>query len=212
MATATTADRPPRRRSSIPAELNPGTWWSRSKQGANPSGTCSPANRGSIRRKTGDYRLRGCAHAIVRSGKSLSDLFPVAVRSGERFEAEWSGCWRSPPERSSSKRVGRTEAGDWRSKITPQAVVASALGWICAGHSDRAAGDRQAAERYAAKMLYIAARRRCARIAGTVGRLGSDRRSVVVHPSSTPVIESKTMQTAEEPNATTINTTAAAEV
>jgi hypothetical protein len=51
------------------------------------------------------------------------------------------------------------EAGGWRGQITPQQAVGSCLGWVGRGVPIIMAGTHARAGKYAARLLYTAARR-----------------------------------------------------
>ncbi len=110
---------------------------------------------------SGDYSLLGLKSVVTIERKSLSDLLGCIGQERERFEREIQRLLAYPSRCIIVEADwADLERGDWRSKITPAAAVGSCLGWAAAGVPIILAGDRERAGRYAAKFLYIAARRR----------------------------------------------------
>lgn len=115
--------------------------------------------RGSL--TTGDYSVVGLEDVIAIERKSLSDLVACCGVERDRFERELRRLLAYPVrvvivEASWSD----LKAGDWRSKITPQAVMSSIAGWCAMGIPFLLCGDRAEAEACCARTLFIAARRR----------------------------------------------------
>ena len=54
----------------------------------------------------------------------------------------------------------RIEQGEWRSQLKPSHVIGSLLGWVAMGLPVVMAGDHDRAGRFAARLLFTAARRR----------------------------------------------------
>ena len=52
------------------------------------------------------------------------------------------------------------EMGQWRGKVTPNAVLGSLMGWIAAGLPVVLVDDHASAGRYVSRLLFIAANRR----------------------------------------------------
>lgn len=111
--------------------------------------------------QTGDYSVRGLESVIAIERKSLSDLVSCCAAERIRFEAELQRLLayqtRAVVVEASWQDL---EAGGWRSKISPESVVGSVLAWIGSGVPFILAGDRVRAQRYTARLLFIAARRR----------------------------------------------------
>jgi len=111
---------------------------------------------------TGDYSVKGLTDFVAIERKSLLDFLACVGRERERFDREMQRLL------GYETRVLIIEAtwtqlinGDWRrSKVTPQAAVGSALGWIAKGIPVILAGERFSADQFCARMLFIAARRR----------------------------------------------------
>lgn len=109
---------------------------------------------------TGDYSIVGLEDRITVERKSLSDLIGCCGVERERFQREVERL-RSYETRCVIVEASwdDLEAGDWKSKIGAQAVVGSVLGWVASGVPFVMAGDRERAQGYCAKILYLAARR-----------------------------------------------------
>lgn len=115
--------------------------------------------RGSL--QTGDYALKGGEAWTAIERKSLPDLMGCIGGERERFEREMQrmlayetraviveGSWRD------------IESGNYRAKVSPAAAIGSLLGWIAQGVPVIMAGDRERAQKFAGRLLFIAARRR----------------------------------------------------
>src|SRR5882672_7249154 len=105
---------------------------------------------------TGDYSLVGFEHAphgVAIERKSLSDFIACVGRERERFDRE---CQRLLAYECKAIVVEATwqqiEQGDYRAKITPQAALGSALGWIAMGIPIIMARDHVSAGRYVSRM------------------------------------------------------------
>jgi DNA excision repair protein ERCC-4 len=112
-------------------------------------------------RDTGDYGLAACPDYVAIERKSLGDLIACCTSERERFERELvrlraypirflivESCWQE------------IERGDWRSKTTPSVIIGSLLAWQCDGLPVLLAGSHSQAAKYAARILFTAARRR----------------------------------------------------
>jgi DNA excision repair protein ERCC-4 len=115
--------------------------------------------RGSL--ATGDYSVRGLEGVCAVERKSLPDLIMCVGRERERFDRE---CQRllAYPCRAIVVEASWLElqAGSWRSHVKPEAALGSVLGWIAMGLPIIMAGNHQQAAKFAARILFIAARRR----------------------------------------------------
>ena len=109
----------------------------------------------------GDYSVAGLESIVAIERKSLSDLIGCIGGERERFERELHRL-AAYPARAVIVEASWSdlEAGEWRSQVTPVAVIGSVLGWISQGVPFVLAGNRERAELFAARMLFIAARRR----------------------------------------------------
>jgi len=109
---------------------------------------------------TGDYSINGLTDRIAVERKSLADLIGCCGVERERFQREIE---RLRAYETCCVIVEASwddlESAKWKSQIGAQAVVASVLGWIAFGAPFVMAGDRERAQAYCAKFLYIAARR-----------------------------------------------------
>jgi DNA excision repair protein ERCC-4 len=110
---------------------------------------------------TADYSVRGLEPHIAIERKSLDDLLGCIGGGRPRFERELRRLL-GYDVRAVVVEAGWTdlEAGEWRSKVTPAAAVASVLGWTSWGIPFILAGDRGRAEKYTARILYLSARRK----------------------------------------------------
>lgn len=110
---------------------------------------------------TGDYSVRGLEQVIRIERKSLPDLVACVGRERERFDREVQRLLSYPVRVLLVEATWQDiERGDWRGKVTPAAVEGSLLGWIAAGLSVELVGDHHRAGRFAARILYITAKRR----------------------------------------------------
>jgi DNA excision repair protein ERCC-4 len=109
----------------------------------------------------GDYSAVGLESVVTIERKSLPDYLGCCGVERLRFDAEMLRMLGYPVRAVIIEASwADLERGNWRSRITPQSVVASTLGWIASGVPFILASDRETAQRYAVKLLYIAARRR----------------------------------------------------
>jgi ERCC4-type nuclease len=110
---------------------------------------------------TGDYSVFGLEHLIAIERKSLPDLLACVGKERGRFEREVQRLLAFPVRalvvQSSWAEI---EMGQWRTKVTPQSVTGSLLGWMAAGLPVLMAGDHARAGRHVSKLLFLAARRR----------------------------------------------------
>ena len=110
---------------------------------------------------TGDYSLVGLQDHVAIERKSLPDLLGCIGRDRERFEREAQRLKAYPVRCLVVESTWpELEAGEWRSKVKPAAVVGSVLAWIAGGLPVVMAGDHERAGRYVARLLYLTARRR----------------------------------------------------
>ncbi len=110
---------------------------------------------------TGDYSVRGLEHVVSIERKSLPDFLGCVGTERERFDREVMRMLAFDVKALVIEATWQDlEAGEWRSKITPQAAIGSALGWIAAGLPIVMATDHQRAGRYVSRLLFTAARRR----------------------------------------------------
>lgn len=110
---------------------------------------------------TGDYSLKGLESIVSIERKSLGDLLSCVGNQRERFDREVQRLLAFPTRCLVVESTwAEIEAGQWRSRVTPNAALGSLLGWVAAGLPVVMAGDHERAGRYVSRILYIAARRR----------------------------------------------------
>ncbi|HPM84555.1 MAG TPA: hypothetical protein PLF81_27810 [Candidatus Anammoximicrobium sp.] len=110
---------------------------------------------------TGDYSVVGLESVVALERKSLPDLLCCVGRQRERFDREVMRLLAYPTRALLVEASwADIEQGEWRSEVTTQAALGSLLGWIASGLPVVMAGDHRRAGRYAARILYTAARRR----------------------------------------------------
>ena len=149
------------RRSALPAELHPEAVTVIVDSREQHPLTLAPLRivRGTL--ATGDYSVVGLEGVIAVERKSLTDLICCVGGERERFEREIHRLLAYPVRAIVVEATwAHLEGGGWRSHVTPQAAVGSVLGWIAAGVPVVMAGDHLHADRYVARLLFIAARRR----------------------------------------------------
>lgn len=110
---------------------------------------------------TGDYSVAGLEHVVALERKSLDDLLACCGRERERFEREVQRLLAYPVRTLIVESTWTAiEAGVWRSALKPQHVIGSLLGWMATGLPVLMAENHERAGRYAARILFTAARRR----------------------------------------------------
>jgi ERCC4-type nuclease len=110
---------------------------------------------------TGDYSVRGLEHVVAVERKSLPDLVSCVGGQRGRFDQEVQRLLIYPVRALVVEASWfEIEEGGWRSKVPPQAVLGSLLGWIAMGLPVVMAEDHERAGRYVSRLLQISARRR----------------------------------------------------
>jgi ERCC4-type nuclease len=110
---------------------------------------------------TGDYSVVGLESVIALERKSLADLVACVGRERERFDREVQRLLAYPVRAIVVEACwGETELGQWRGKVTPNAVLGSLMGWTAAGLPVVLIDDHSSAGRYISRLLFIAANRR----------------------------------------------------
>lgn len=110
---------------------------------------------------TGDYSIVGLENVVALERKSLDDLIACVGVERERFDREVVRLLAYPTRALIVEATwSDIEAGGWRSKVKPQAALGSLLGWIAAGLPVVMAGDHERAGKFAARILFTAAKRR----------------------------------------------------
>ena len=117
--------------------------------------------------QTGDYGLRDLPDLIRLERKSLADFVACCGRDRPRFQAEIERLRGFPVKAVIVEATwADLEAGEWRSQISPASMLGSTLGWICSGIPFVLAGNREKASQYAARILFITARREWKKLRG----------------------------------------------
>jgi len=110
---------------------------------------------------TGDYTVQGLEDIVSIERKSLPDLLMCVGRERVRFDKEMQRILAYPVRALVVESTWEEiERGEWRSKVSPAAVIGSLLGWQAKGVPVLLAGDHERAGRFVSRMLFIAARRR----------------------------------------------------
>lgn len=110
---------------------------------------------------TADYSVLGLEHHIAVERKSLADLLGCIGGGRERFERELQRLLAYPSRALIIESTwAEIERGDWRQKVDKNAALGSLIGWIAMGVPVVMAGSRDGAQNFAARFLFIAARRR----------------------------------------------------
>ena len=117
---------------------------------------------------TGDYSVAGMESVVALERKSLPDLIACVGRERERFDREVQRLLAYPVRALVVEACwAEIEMGQYRSKVTSQAVIGSMMGWLAMGLPVLCVDDHAAAGRYVSRLLFIAARR-CWREARTL--------------------------------------------
>jgi DNA excision repair protein ERCC-4 len=110
---------------------------------------------------TGDYSVLGLTNEIAIERKSLDDLCMCVGRERDRFDRECKRLLGYPTRAIVVEATWlQIQGGGWRSRVTPEAVFGSLLGWIAQGVPVVMAGNHDQAGKFVSRMLFIAARRR----------------------------------------------------
>ena len=123
---------------------------------------------------TGDYSIAGLEREIAIERKSLPDLLGCIGGARKRFEEELERLQAYPTRcvivecTYTDLEIGSWQLGmgDVRSKVDPKAALGSVLGWIAAGIPFLFCGDADGASIAAARLMFIAARRRFTELGG----------------------------------------------
>ena len=123
---------------------------------------------------TGDYALAAAPSIAVVERKSLPDLIACCGQERERFQREVDRLMAFPARLLIVEADWETiESGLWRGKVSAASVVGSLLGWQAQGLPVLLAGNHERAGRFAARFLYIAARREWRRLRAMVDGMQS---------------------------------------
>ena len=110
---------------------------------------------------TGDYSVQGLEDIVAVERKSLADLVACTGVERVRFGREVKRLLAYPVRALVVEATWEeVEAGRWRSRTRPNAVIGSLLGWMVGGLPVILAGDHQRAGLFASRLLFLAARRR----------------------------------------------------
>ncbi len=110
---------------------------------------------------TADYSILGLEHQIAVERKSLADLLGCIGGGRDRFERELQRLLAYPSRALIIESTwAEIERGDWRQQVDKNAAMGSLIGWCAMGIPVIMAGNRELAEHFAARFLFIAARRR----------------------------------------------------
>lgn len=109
--------------------------------------------------QSGDYSYRGGENICRIERKSLEDLIACVGRERERFEREIERLLAFPCRALIVEGSWQDiERGEWRSQVHPKAAVNSLLSWTARGLPCVLPGNRQLAEEYARRIIYMSAR------------------------------------------------------
>ena len=108
-----------------------------------------------------DYSVRGLESQIAIKAKTLDELVCCCGADRHTFEHALMSMLAYPCRAVIVEASwAELELGEWRYAMKPAAVVSSILAWIGAGVPFILAGNRERAQTYTSKLLYLAARRR----------------------------------------------------
>ena len=125
----------------------------------------SPMQSETATLQTGDYSVRGCEDIIRVERKSLPDLLGCVGRDRDRFEREIERLIAFPVAVIVVEASwAEIETGDWRSKVKPNAVIGSLLGWQARGISIHLVDDHARASKHVSRLLFTVARRQWQRL------------------------------------------------
>jgi DNA excision repair protein ERCC-4 len=109
---------------------------------------------------TFDFAIKGAEHCGGIERKELGDLLSCMAGERERFERELTRMLAYPFRAVIVEATWQQlEHGGWRSKVSPESAIGSVLGWQAAGIPFLFPGNHEAAQKCAARMLFIVARR-----------------------------------------------------
>jgi len=113
--------------------------------------------------QTGDYSIKGLEHLVAVERKSLADLCGCVGRDRERFDREMQRIMAFESRLLIIEATwAEIEAGKYRSKVHPNAVIGSLCSWAAKGMNVWLAGSHKEAQVVCSKFLYTVARRRWA--------------------------------------------------
>lgn len=110
---------------------------------------------------TADYSIQGLEHVVAVERKSLNDLLGCIGQERERFERELVRLLAYPARALVVEASWEDiEKGGWRQRVEPRAAMGSLIGWLAQGVPIVMAGNREYAQKFIGRFMYIAARRR----------------------------------------------------
>lgn len=119
---------------------------------------------------TGDYSVKGLESVVAIERKSLDDLLGCIGRERERFDREVQRLLAFEVRVLVVESTwGEIDLAQWRSKITPEAVIGSLLSWEAQGLSVHMAGDHRRAGKHVARLLYQVAKKRYRELRTLIG-------------------------------------------
>jgi DNA excision repair protein ERCC-4 len=126
--------------------------------------------------KSGDYSVKGLEHVIAVERKGLIDFLGSLSNDRERFEWQIKRLLAYPVRALIIESTwGQLELGGWKSRVTPQAAVGTALGIMAQGVPVILAGNHGQAAIFLGRFLFIAARRRWREARSLVAAVGEQK-------------------------------------
>lgn len=111
--------------------------------------------------QTGDYSVLGLQHLIAVERKSLPDLVMCVGVERERFEKNIQRLLAYPTRALVVEASwSAIELGQYRSQVTPNAIIGSLMSWVAMGVPVLFCPTRENAATMVSKLLYVAARKR----------------------------------------------------
>lgn len=121
---------------------------------------------------TADYAVMGAEHLCRLERKTLPDFIACCGVERDRFTRELERLLAFPSRMVIIEAsLADLSAGEWRSKITAAAVIGSVASWSAMGIGFLFAGDREASQTLAAKILYSVAKRQWVSARKLVGQV-----------------------------------------
>lgn len=121
---------------------------------------------------TADYAILGAEHLCRLERKTLQDFIACCGLERDRFTRELERLLAFPSRIVIIEAsLADLSAGQWRSKINAAAVIGSIASWSAMGIAFLFAGDRDAAQKLAAKILYSTAKRQWVSARKLVGQI-----------------------------------------
>lgn len=109
---------------------------------------------------TADYAVAGAEHLCRLERKTLPDFIACCGAERDRFTRELERMLAFPSRIVVIEAsLAELAAGQWRSKINAASVIGSIASWSTMGIAFLFAGDREGAQKLAAKILYSVAKR-----------------------------------------------------